>query len=64
MRGKGITDLNGYGKGDQLVKLIVWIPTKLSKKSKDLIHKLAEQNEFYPSKEDQKSFSKMKGSFT
>jgi molecular chaperone DnaJ len=64
MRGKGIPHLNGYGKGDQLVRLIVWIPKKLSKKSKDLIQKLAEQNEFYPSKEDQRSFQKMKGSFT
>jgi molecular chaperone DnaJ len=64
MRGKGIPNLNGYGKGDQLVRLIVWIPAKLTKVSKDLIHKLAEQNELFPSEEVQRSFRKTKGSFT
>jgi molecular chaperone DnaJ len=63
MRGKGIPNLNGYGKGDQLIRLVVWIPTKLTKASKDLIHKLAEQNELFPSEEVQRSFRKTKGSF-
>ena len=37
MKNKGIPDLHGYGKGDQMVRVIVQIPTKLSKKQKDLI---------------------------
>ncbi len=29
LKGKGIKDLNGYGKGDQLVHINVWTPQQL-----------------------------------
>ncbi len=48
MRGKGIPHLNGYGRGDQLVRVIVWIPAKLSKEAKGLFEKLAQQKEVLP----------------
>lgn len=32
LRGKGLPDVNGYGKGDLLVKVNVWIPKSLSKR--------------------------------
>lgn len=41
LRGKGIDDVRGYGKGDQLVKLIVVTPTKLSVKQKELLRQFA-----------------------
>jgi molecular chaperone DnaJ len=63
MKGKGIPHLNGYGRGDQLIRLMVWIPPKLSKTSRELIRKLAEQKDLYPSEEEQRSFRKMKGPF-
>jgi molecular chaperone DnaJ len=37
LKGKGIPYLNSYGQGDQLVRVIVEVPTKLSKKEKDLL---------------------------
>ena len=37
MRGKGIPSLHGYGTGNQLVKVIVKTPKKLTKKQKELL---------------------------
>ncbi|MCK5146072.1 molecular chaperone DnaJ [bacterium] len=48
MRGRGIPHLNSHGKGDQLVKLVVWIPTKLPKKLKSIFEDLAEHKEIFP----------------
>jgi molecular chaperone DnaJ len=50
MRGKGIPHLHGSGKGDQLVQLIIWTPTKLSKETKGLFEKLINQKDVYPPK--------------
>lgn len=40
LRGKGLPDVNGYGKGDLLVKIHAWIPQKLSSDEKKLLEKL------------------------
>ena len=37
MKGKGISNLRGYGSGNQNVKIIVEVPKKLSKKQKELL---------------------------
>ncbi|WP_307905008.1 molecular chaperone DnaJ [Haliovirga abyssi] len=37
LREKGIPYIRGYGKGDEMVKVIVEIPTNLSEKQKDLL---------------------------
>ena len=37
MRGKGIPPLRGYGSGDELVRVIVQTPEKLSKKQKQIL---------------------------
>jgi molecular chaperone DnaJ len=42
LRGKGMPEVNGYGTGDQLVRVVVWTPTKLSKKAEELFRELAE----------------------
>lgn len=42
LKGKGIPELNGYGRGDQLVKISLYIPEKIDKEEKKLIEKLAE----------------------
>ncbi|MBT4136386.1 MAG: molecular chaperone DnaJ [Candidatus Latescibacteria bacterium] len=42
MRGKGMPEVNGYGTGDQLVRVVVWTPTKVSKKAEELFRELAE----------------------
>lgn len=43
LRGKGIAVLGGYGKGDQLVTVMVEVPTKVSRKQRKLLEELAEE---------------------
>lgn len=42
LRGKGLPHLNATGSGDQLVKIEVWIPTKLSAEEKKLLKQLGD----------------------
>ena len=58
LRGKGIPEVQGYGKGDLLVNINVWTPKKLSSKEKDVLAKLRESENFKP-----KPTSKDKGFF-
>jgi len=48
MRGKGIPHLHGRGVGDQLVRVNVWIPDRLSKDAKELFAKLAGVKDIIP----------------
>jgi molecular chaperone DnaJ len=45
LKAKGLPRLHGRGKGDQLVRTIVWVPTKLSKQEKQLLRQLGEISE-------------------
>jgi molecular chaperone DnaJ len=56
LRGKGLPSLNGYGAGDMLVRVNVWIPKKLSKEEQKLLEKLGASDNFKPnpSKADKK----------
>ena len=64
LRGKGLPDVNGYGKGDLLAKVNVCIPKNLSKDEKKLVEKMRETEGFKPGSGDKKSiFSKMKDFF-
>lgn len=40
LRGRGVTHLHGYGRGDEYVKIVVAIPTKLSTRQKRLIEEI------------------------
>ena len=42
LREKGIPDINGRGKGDQIVVITVQVPTKLSMEQKVMLQKFAE----------------------
>jgi molecular chaperone DnaJ len=42
MRGKGIPHLHGQGRGDQLIRIVVWTPTKLSEEERKLFRGLRE----------------------
>ena len=46
LKGKGLPELNGYGRGDILVIIDVEIPTKLTSEEKKLLEKLSEQPNF------------------
>jgi molecular chaperone DnaJ len=41
LRGLGVPDLNGYGRGDQLVRLTVETPRKLSARQRELLEEFA-----------------------
>ena len=41
LKGKGIARLGGYGRGDQIVKVIVETPTKLTQRQKELLDEFA-----------------------
>jgi len=60
MKGKGIQHLNSHSKGDQLVRVMVWTPTKLSDKEKQLFKKLSEFDSIKPPEGDKTFFKKIK----
>jgi molecular chaperone DnaJ len=43
LRGKGLPVFGGYGKGDQLVRVVVEVPEKVSNRQRELIAQLAEE---------------------
>jgi molecular chaperone DnaJ len=52
MRERGIPHLNSYGRGDELVRVNVWVPTKLNGKEKELLRNLSACEHVTPSEED------------
>ena len=40
MKGKGIPRLNSYGRGDQLVRVVAWVPEKVDKREAELLKEL------------------------
>ncbi len=63
LRGKGIPRLNGYGRGDQLVRVQLYTPEKISGEEKKLLEKLAAFEEKHLNRMDKKSHKKKKGFF-
>jgi len=65
LRGKGLPDLNGYGRGDLLVRIHVWIPQRLTSEEKKLLEKLQGSPSFLqgPSSSEKSFFEKMKDMF-
>ena len=50
LRGKGLPELNTYRRGDLLVEVRVWTPTKLSTREKELLDELSQSENFQPPK--------------
>lgn len=65
LRGKGIKDINGYGKGDQLIHINVWTPKKLSAEEKKSLEALKDSPNFtpQPAKHDKGFFDRMREFF-
>ena len=65
LKGKGLAEVNSYGKGDLLVHVNVWVPRNLSKEERKIIEKLGESDTFtpHPDKEDKNIFERMRGFF-
>ena len=65
LRGKGIKDINGYGKGDQLIHINVWTPKSLSSEERATLERLRDSDNFapHPGKNDKGFFEKVKDYF-
>ncbi|HQG77685.1 MAG TPA: molecular chaperone DnaJ [Bacteroidales bacterium] len=65
LRGKGLPEVNGYGRGDLLVNVNVWIPKNLTKEEARTLEKLRDSASFIPrpDKEDKGFFERMRGYF-
>jgi molecular chaperone DnaJ len=65
LRGKGLPSVNSYGTGDMYVKILVWIPRKLSRDEKAALESMKGSSSFTPdpSREDKQLFDKEKKIF-
>jgi len=65
LRGKGIPDVNGYHKGDELIHVNVWTPKQLSKEEREMLEGLRDSPNFRPNpgKGDKSFFERMKEFF-
>jgi molecular chaperone DnaJ len=65
LRGKGLPDVNGYGRGDLLVTINVWIPKELTKEEIGILERLRDAENFKPNptNKDTSFFDRMKEYF-
>ena len=64
LRQKGIPDVNGRGIGDQLVQIVVWTPTSLSPRERELFEELARLEKDRAASEGKGFFEKMRQAFS
>ncbi len=60
LRGKGIPHLHRSGRGDQLITIVVWVPTKLSKEDKKILQQLSRSDTFTPPSTSKSFFKKFR----
>ena len=65
LKGKGLPEVNGYGRGDLLVNVNVWTPKSLSDEEKKILEKLNKSSNFEPkpTSRDKSFFDRMKEHF-
>ena len=67
LRGKGLPAVSGYGSGtgDLYVKILVWIPKRLSSDERNALENMRTSRSFTPdpSRDDKALFDKMKNIF-
>ncbi len=61
LKGKGLPTYNGYGKGDLLVAINVWIPKSINKEEKKMFQKMKDSNSFAPEEESKGFFNRFFG---
>lgn len=70
MRERGISHLNGYGRGDQLVRVNVWVPTTLNARERAAVKSLTDFDSINPKEGDKSAnsdksfFERMKKAFS
>ena len=65
LKGKGIKDINGYSRGDQLIMVNIWTPTQLSREERSILEGLRNSDNFKPdpNKQEKSFLDKMKEFF-
>jgi molecular chaperone DnaJ len=65
LRGKGLPDVNGYGRGDLFVRILIYIPSNISRDERKILEKLNESENFNPetAKKDKKFFDRFRNYF-
>jgi len=65
LRGKGISDINSYGKGDQLIHVHVWTPQQLTKAENEMLASLKDAPNFAPnpSRKERSFFDRVRSLF-
>lgn len=65
LKGKGIKEINGYGRGDQLIHINIWTPKQLSREETAILEGLRDSPNFTPNpnKNDKGFFERMKEFF-
>ena len=64
LRGKGLPEVNSYGKGDLLVHIQVFIPKEITKEEQKIVEKFQDAESFAPKKGDGEGFfSRMRNMF-
>lgn len=65
LKGQGLVDLNGYGKGDLFVHVNIWTPTKLTKEQEAFFEKMRNDEHFSPepSKNEKSFFERVRDMF-
>ena len=58
MRGKGLPSVQGYGRGDLMVNVNVFIPQQTSAEDEKLIDQLAQSEHFNPTEADRQAIDK------
>jgi molecular chaperone DnaJ len=66
LKGKGLPDVNGYGKGDLLVNINIWTPRVLNDQEKTMLEELQKSPNFQPNPtaKDKSYFDRMREFFS
>lgn len=65
LKGKGFPEVQGYGRGDQLIQVNVWTPQQLSSEERAILEKLNQSENFKPNpgKGDKNFFDRVREAF-
>ena len=64
LRGKGVPDPRGYGRGDLLVQAVIEVPKRLTKRHEELLRELADMEQTHVSPERKSFLRKLREYFT
>ncbi len=65
LKGKGFPEVQGYGRGDQLIQVNVWTPQNLTAEEKEVLEKMSKSENFKPNpnKGDKSFFDRVREAF-